>query len=121
MHRVEELADRAEPPAAGLRTPFRHLLPLNEIVGEALGKSADCAGVWETVFRFIREFGDEHRILTEVPVDELARLQPERVARGVDRMRKGLVRITPGHDGEYGTISLFDGDEGPAEGQMSLF
>ena len=37
-------------------------------------------------------------------------------------MRKGLVKIIPGHDGEYGIIKLFDGEEEKAAGpQLSLF
>ena len=38
-------------------------------------------------------------------------------------MRKGLVRIVPGHDGEYGLVRLFDGEDGPeaGAGQLSLF
>jgi hypothetical protein len=38
-------------------------------------------------------------------------------------MRQGRVKIEPGHDGEYGLVSLFG--EGPAEdrsaGQLTLF
>jgi uncharacterized protein (TIGR00375 family) len=123
MHRVEELADRDEPPPAGLRIPYRNTIPLNEIIGEACGKSADCRSVWEAYFRFVREFGNEHRILTEVPAAELVRIQPERVGEGVERMRKGLVKIVPGHDGEYGLVRLFEDEAGggPDPGQMSLF
>ena len=38
-------------------------------------------------------------------------------------MRKGRVRIDPGHDGEYGIIRLFDDGPDAAEDgpQMSLF
>jgi len=122
LHRVEELADRDEAPS-GLRVPHRNLIPLNEVIGQACGRSAESQGVWDLYFKFIQEFGPEHKILTEVPVAELARLQPEAVARGIDRMRKGLVRIVPGHDGEYGLIHLFDGQDGPeaGAGQLSLF
>ena len=123
MHRIEELADRNEPPPDRFRTPHKNILPLNEVIGEACERSADCQSVWDLYFRFIREFGDEHRILTEVPAGDLARLQPEKIGRGVDRMRKGLVKIVPGHDGEYGVVKLFEDDDDSAasSGQMSLF
>ena len=123
LHRVEELADR---PAGAERpgpVPFRNLIPLNEIIAEAIGKTPECQTVWDLYFKFIREFGDELRILTEVPAADLARLMPENVGEGVDRMRKGRVKIAPGHDGEYGTIRLF-GDEasaGACDTQLSLF
>ena len=123
LHRVEELADREPGEGPPGRVPFKNLIPLNELIAEAVGKTSECQGVWDIYFHFIREFGDEHAILTEVPVAELARVAPERVAEAVDRMRRGQVRIRPGHDGEYGTIRIF-GDE-PAEDsctpQLSLF
>jgi uncharacterized protein (TIGR00375 family) len=122
-HRIEELADREPGQGPAGRVPYKNLIPLNEIVAEAVGKTPECQGVWDLTFHFIREFGDEHAILTEVPVAELARVAPERVAEAVDRMRRGQVRIEPGHDGEYGTIRIFGG-EPAAEActpQLSLF
>ena len=123
LHRVEELADRESGEGRPGRVPYRNLIPLNEVIAEALGKTPECQGVWDLYFRFIREFGDEHAILTEVPVADLARVSPERVPEAVDRMRRGQVSIAPGHDGEYGQIRIFG--EGPAPescpSQMSLF
>ncbi|HOW85607.1 MAG TPA: endonuclease Q family protein [Candidatus Aminicenantes bacterium] len=123
LHRVEELADRE--PGAGRPgpVPYKNLIPLNEIIAEALGKTPECQGVWDLYFRFIREFGDEHAILTEVPAAELARISPEKVAEGIDRMRRGQVAIAPGHDGEYGRIRLFGEGLSPdaSASQLSLF
>jgi len=123
LHRVEELADRESGEGRPGRVPYKNLMPLNEVIAEALGKTPECQGVWDLYFRFIREFGDEHTILTDVPVADLARVSPERVPEAVDRMRKGQVSISPGHDGEYGRVRLFG--EGPAPescpSQMSLF
>jgi DNA helicase-2/ATP-dependent DNA helicase PcrA len=126
-HRVEELADRTEDEVrdAAPRTPFRRLIPLNEVIAEACEKTPESQGVWDLYFRFIREFGNEQTVLTETPASDLRRISPDRVAEGIERMRKGLVRIAPGHDGEYGKISLFGGDGGPSDasgaGQLSLF
>ncbi len=60
LHRVEELADRETDEGRPGRVPHKNLIPLNEIIAEALGKTSECQGVWESYFRFIREFGDEH-------------------------------------------------------------
>ena len=111
MHRVETLADRQEGVIPPGKIPFKNLIPLNEIIGQATGKSAECRSVWEIYFRFIHEFGDEHRILTEVPLEQLARLSPKRVSQGIERMRMGKVNIIPGHDGVYGQINLFPEEE----------
>jgi uncharacterized protein (TIGR00375 family) len=122
MHRVTELADRESgfPQAPGI--PYKHLLPFNEVIAQAVDKSPDCKSVWELYFRFIHEFGNEFTIQTAVPVEELARLAPERVSQGVDRMRRGRVKILPGHDGVFGKIQLFDDErEEENQNQLSLF
>jgi uncharacterized protein (TIGR00375 family) len=123
LHRVEELADRESGDGVPGRIPFKNLVPLNEVIAEALGRTPESQAVWDLYFRFIHEFGDEFAVLAEVPVAELARIAPDRIALGIDRMRQGRVRIVPGHDGEYGVIHLFD--DGPAEdrqaSQLSLF
>jgi uncharacterized protein (TIGR00375 family) len=123
LHRVEELADRESGEGVPGRVPFRNLIPLNEIVAEALGKTPESQGVWDVYFKLVREHGDEFSVLTDVPVADLARTASERVAQGVDRMRQGLVRIEPGHDGEYGIIRLFSGDPAgePSAAQLTLF
>jgi uncharacterized protein (TIGR00375 family) len=123
MHRVEELADREEglrPPA---KVPYKNLIPLNEIIAQAVEKTPECQTVWDIYFRLIREFGDEHRVLTEVSASDFAHIQMERVGQGIDRMRKGAVKIIPGHDGDYGRISLFAKElpEEKSSGQLTLF
>jgi uncharacterized protein (TIGR00375 family) len=123
MHRVESLSDRDKGEFSPSRVPYKNLIPLNEIVAQALDKTSECKSVWDLYFRFIHEFQNEHTILTEVPIDQLARLSPERVSVAIDRMRKGQVKIIPGHDGEFGKIRLFDEDkeEEEAQGQLRLF
>ena len=123
MHRVEELADREKAESSHLRVPYKSLIPLNEIVAQALDKTAGCKSVWDVYFRFIHEFQNEHTILTELDSKELMRLTPDRVGLGVERMRKGDVKIVPGHDGCFGQISLFEEGSGggEAKNQLKLF
>jgi uncharacterized protein (TIGR00375 family) len=123
MHRVMELADREPGSVPPLTVPHKNLIPLNEIVAQAMEKTAECKSVWDCYFRYIHEFGDENKILTEVSPVELSRLAPEQVSLGVERMRKGQVKIVPGHDGEYGKINLFEdkATEEENQGQLTLF
>jgi len=123
LHRVEELADRESGEGLPGRVPFRSLIPLNEVVAEALGKTPESQAVWDLYFKLVREHGDEFTVLTEAPVADLARTAPERVAQGIERMRQGRVKIEPGHDGEYGVISLFGGDPAAeaSAAQLTLF
>jgi len=123
MHRVEDLADREEGARPPLRIPFRNLIPLNEVVAAAIDKTPECQSAWDLYFRLVHEFGSEQAVLTEVPISDLARIQPERLSQGIDRMRRGLVKISPGHDGFYGQVSIFEADlsEEPSGGQLALF
>jgi uncharacterized protein (TIGR00375 family) len=123
MHRVAELSDREEGEGPALKVPYKNLIPLNEIIAQALGKTPDCRSVWDVYFRFIHEFENEQKILTEVSIEDLKRTSPERVGLGLERMRKGAVKIIPGHDGCFGEISLFEEEtfEEGAQGQLKLF
>ncbi len=123
LHRVEELADRESAEGLPGRIPFKNLIPLNEVIAEALGKTPESQAVWDQYFKLIREFGNEFRILQDVPPAELAKAGPERIAAAIEGMRQGRVSIVPGHDGEYGVISLFDGDQAGEQGagQLTLF
>jgi len=123
MHRVEELADREEGLRSPSKVPYKNFIPLNEIIAQAIEKTPECQSVWDIYFRLIREFGDEHNVLTEVSASEFARIQMERVGQGIDRMRKGAVKIVPGHDGDYGRICLFEKElpEEKSSGQLTLF
>ena len=126
MHRVEELADREEgfvPPKA---IPSIHLIPLEEIIAEALGQGVGTKGVDREYMRLVEQGGSEFAILLDLPPEEIEKIAQPRVYEGIMRVRKGELEITPGHDGVYGKISIFpkEGEEGkPEEGeeQMSLF
>jgi len=114
MHRVEDLADREEgfvPPGA---VPYRNLIPLEEIVAEAMGAQVGTGGVREEYFKLCARLGSEFAILLDVPVEELARHTTARIAEGVRRVREGRVEIKPGYDGTYGEIRIFGEAEVPA-------
>ena len=123
LHRVMELADREEGTSPALKIPYKNLIPLNEIIAESIGKTADCKSVWDIYFRLIREFESEYKILVDVSFDEIKRFNPEKISLGVERMRNGNIKITPGHDGCFGKINLFEQEslEEEAEHQLKLF
>ena len=104
MHRVTELSDREKGNSPPHNIPYQNLIPLNEIIAQAIDKTPQCKSVWDVYFRFIHEFENEHKILTEMELTELMRLAPDKVSLGVERMRKGAVKIVPGHDGCFGKI-----------------
>ena len=123
--RVEELADR--PP--GFRPEgaidFIHLLPLSEIIASVIGaRGPDEPEVWRIYDALVARFGGELSVLLDARRDEIEPVAGPLVAEAILRVREGCVKITPGYDGVYGQVELFE--EGPpsprkpAGGQMSL-
>lgn len=108
MSRVEALADREAAPQDG-RIPFRSLIPLEEIVAEALGAQPGTASVRDEYLRLVRALGGEFAVLLDVPLEEVARHTRPRVVDGLRRVREGRVVIRPGYDGIFGEIHIFDG------------
>ncbi len=117
LHRVTDLADRAEGDGATKRDRYWSLIPLVEIVAQALGVGAKTKKAERAYDAMIERFGSELDILLDRPIDEIAHGADTRVAEGIAKMRSGSVHIEPGYDGVYGRIEIpFDDPE-----QMSLF
>ncbi len=109
-HRMEELADRprgARPDAAG---PFASLVPLPEALSEMMGVGPGSKRVQAEYHRLLRRLGPELAILQHLPLEDIAAAGDALLVEGIRRMRAGEVRTRSGYDGEYGVISLFDGD-----------
>lgn len=112
MHRVEDLADREHYDAALVRPPYRSLVPLEEIISQAVGVGVKTKTVSREYARLIEEFGDEFRILLDLARGELQARVPPRILQGIMRIRSGDVEITPGYDGVYGKVHIpLDADQ----------
>jgi DNA helicase II / ATP-dependent DNA helicase PcrA len=121
MHRVELLADR---PAGGQPArvhPFHSLVPLPEVLGQVYGVGAGSKQVTHEYEKLLARLGPELRILLETPLDEIRQAGGERLAEGIERMRRGEVDAQGGYDGEYGVIRLFSGASWAPAAQMGLF
>lgn len=129
LHRVEELADRPEgfhPPNA---LPYYSIVPLAELIGEAKGIGRDSVGVTHIYERVCQELDGEFNVLLWAPIDDIARVVGPQIAQGIERMRKGQVKVDEGYDGVFGTVSVFAAEskeETPPEEedkreQLSLF
>ena len=109
-------------PAGGLSppgaVPYRSLVPLEEIIAQALGQGRDTKGVRDEYLRLVSRFGSEFRILLDLPEEELAQRTPPRIVTAIRKVRAGELEIRPGYDGVYGEI-VIPLDEGPQE--LSLF
>jgi PHP family Zn ribbon phosphoesterase len=123
MHRVEELADRPEGFIPKNAIPSIHLIPLEEVIAEALGVRVGTKAVDTEYERLVERGGSEFQILLDATPDELASFVPPKILEGIVRMRQGKVSIVPGHDGVYGKIALFSKREEKEESkdQLKLF
>lgn len=107
--RVEELADRP----VGFKPPktvdYRHLLPLSEIITTVLGASyPSVQKVWEIYNALIAKFGDEYTVLIDAKLEEMLKVVDPQVAEAIIRVREEKVKVTPGYDGVYGQLVLFE-------------
>ncbi len=122
LNRVNELSDRlvgTKPPGA---LPFTSLIELDKVIAQAQGVKGRATKVVEAEYWGLASAGGgELQALLDVPVAELAQVTTERVVEAIRRLRQGKVAsISPGYDGEYGTISLFSESEAPPSPQAHL-
>ena len=131
LSRVYKLADRKPGEKPEKYIPFKNLVPLKEIIAQAMKRGENTKEVERIWEHLIRKFESEISVLMDVPYDELSRETNERVVEGIRNMREGKVKRIAGYDGVYGVIKVFeeDGEEVVEERkdeetkppQMSLF
>ena len=130
MNRVEELADRPEGVISPKAIPTLHMVPLNEIIADALGVGTNASSVEKEYLRLIEKGGSEFDILLELAPEDLASFTPPLILEGILRVRQGRLKITPGYDGVFGKIQIvssLEREKGPTQEevgeveQMKLF
>ena len=122
LSRVEELADRPEGERPENAIPYKNLVPLDEIIGEAIGVGKASKAVKKEYNDLIKKLGNEFAILNDASREDIEHASSPEIAGGVMRVREGRVEISPGFDGEYGKVKIFK--EGEAKGgtkQARLF
>lgn len=121
MHRVEKLADRPSGYADNRFSSYKKLVPLIEIIAEALDQGVNTQGVEREYLKFVMSFKNEFNVLMNEPIENLERINPL-TAEGIKKVREGNVNISPGYDGEYGKVSIFgEKKELPQNKQTSIF
>jgi PHP family Zn ribbon phosphoesterase len=123
MHRVEELADFEEKnyefekdengvtwvkDPTGVRPPYVSLVPLLEILKEALNSGLTSQKVIAEFDKLVTHFGTEHEVLFRVHKDELVKVTSEKIVEAIYKVRDRSINIKPGFDGEYGIVSIWD-------------
>ncbi|MCX7031711.1 MAG: UvrD-helicase domain-containing protein [Spirochaetes bacterium] len=122
LNRVLALADRPEPVYPRPQETFRRLVPLPELLGEAVGTGSGSKAVAALYARLVSTFGSEYAFLLETPLEDIARGAGTLLAEAVKRMREGAVETSPGYDGEFGVVRVFaPGERERLAGQDDLF
>ena len=115
LHRVEDLSGRDvafHRDRNGLvrgpvdRPPFRTLLPLRDVLSQALGVGKGSKRVARVYEALVSNLGGEYRVLTEAPRAEVEQVAGEAVAAAVEAARGRRLEIEPGYDGIYGTVRI---------------
>jgi len=125
LHRVDDLADRQEGHLPKDTIPFKNMIPLDEIVADALGQSVGTKGVEQEYEKIVKNIGPEISILFDRTEEELSAVTFPRIVEGILKVRDRQVEISPGYDGVYGKIKIFREDEkkesASSSRQMELF
>ncbi len=120
LNRVDSLADRPEGFEPEGKIPFKSLIPLPEIIAQALGQKSFNKSVQKEYENLIATFGNEMAVLLDVPIEEISQKSLPKIAQGVKKVREQDLIIKPGFDGQYGEIAIWpENIEKSTQGQIS--
>jgi len=119
LSRVNDLADRAEGERPPNIVPYRSVVPLAELIAQAMGRGVATKGVQAAYLALTDKIPEFHALL-RTSFDELATATSPEVVEAVRRMRLGKVSVEPGFDGQYGTVHMFSESERKKKKQESL-
>ncbi|MGQ9595984.1 MAG: endonuclease Q family protein [Thermoproteota archaeon] len=100
---IEELADRERGIRPRDASDYVHVIPLSELISYVYSINPDSRKVWGIYYELTDKLGSEYSILLEVPVKKIAEYD-RNVAKAIEMVRRGKVRVKPGYDGVYGEI-----------------
>jgi PHP family Zn ribbon phosphoesterase len=101
------------------KPPFIMLVPLAEIISEALGVGVGTQQVLTNYEQLINLFGSELNVLLKTQLSELKKKADLKVVEGIDKVRSGDIVIEPGYDGVFGKVNIWKRDEKEEENSSS--
>ena len=119
MHRVLELADRKLEDIPDKFIPHKNLIPLEEIIADALEVGVQTQQVRNEYLSLVKRFGGELQILIDLPSQLIRENFPSKIGERILAVREGKVVIKEGYDGVYGEIKVQIEEE--KNSQLKLF
>jgi uncharacterized protein (TIGR00375 family) len=105
-HRVVQLSDRPKGYIPDNAIPYKSLVPLEEIIAEAIDVNRDTVAVRNIYLKLVKNLGGEFNVLMHADLEDIKKYGDERIAYAIDLMRQGKVRVEPGYDGVFGKVSI---------------
>ncbi|GIW62117.1 MAG: helicase UvrD [Patescibacteria group bacterium] len=90
-----------------LHPPYVKLVPLLEIIAEAISSTVVSQKTRNLYLELIKQFGTEFEVLLKTSISDIQRVGGERVAEAILKVRSGEIYIQPGFDGEYGVVKIW--------------
>jgi uncharacterized protein (TIGR00375 family) len=108
----------------GTQPPYIMLVPLLEILSEALDLGVASQKVMATYDQLTSSLGGEFNVLIKAGLSDIDRMTGPRVSEGVAKVRSGDIVIEPGYDGVFGKVKIWKKEESlqdAKENQATLF
>jgi PHP family Zn ribbon phosphoesterase len=89
------------------KPPFAMLVPLQEIIAEAIGSPVQSTKTQSLYLNLIEKLGGEFEVLLRAKESEISGFSNGKIAEGVMKVRSGNIVIDPGYDGVFGIVKIW--------------
>ena len=121
MHRVEQLKSQNSKvrtevrngvrwvyPDGNGRPPYVSLVPLSEILSEALESGVTSKKVLDQYLVLVSTFASEFNVLLKADIEQIASVSSSKIAQGIEKVRTGDIVVGPGYDGKFGVVKIWN-------------
>ena len=108
LHRVDDLADREEKDIPTKKfIPHKYIIPLKEVIANVFAVGSKSKKVEKEYDAMINKIGNEFYILLHATEKEiLFSVSDQNIWVGIENMRRGNVKVSPGYDGLFGEVDV---------------